>query len=77
MEPNLDNKFFRPSYIASNETLERTGRVSVEDIKADLSDEFSLVSSSSDTNQRSSSESKGHIQVCLRVRPLTSLEKEN
>ncbi|NXX84580.1 KI20B protein, partial [Urocolius indicus] len=72
MEPNLDHKFFRPSYIASNDTLERTGPVSVEDIKADLSDEFSLVSSNSDTNQ-----SKGHIQVCLRIRPFTSLEKEN
>ncbi|NXE52986.1 KI20B protein, partial [Casuarius casuarius] len=73
MEPALDKeKFFRPSYIASVELPQRTGPVNVEDIKADLSDEFSLVSSSSDTSQ-----SKGHIQVCLRIRPFTSLEKEN
>ncbi|KAF1543710.1 Kinesin-like protein KIF20B, partial [Eudyptes schlegeli] len=73
MEPTSDNeKFFRPSYIASIEPPERTGLVNVEDIKADLSAEFSLVSSSSDTSQP-----KGHIQVCLRIRPLTSLEREN
>ncbi|KAM6264203.1 kinesin-like protein KIF20B isoform 2-T2 [Spheniscus humboldti] len=78
MEPTSDNeKFFRPSYIASIEPPERTGLVNVEDIKADLSAEFSLVSSSSDTSQRSSLEPKGHIQVCLRIRPLTSLEREN
>ncbi|NXY64101.1 KI20B protein, partial [Callaeas wilsoni] len=73
MEPTLDNeKFYRPSYIASNEPSPRAGPVSVEDIKTDLSSEFSLVSSSSDTSQ-----SKGHIQVCLRIRPFTSLEREN
>ncbi|XP_019327230.1 PREDICTED: kinesin-like protein KIF20B [Aptenodytes forsteri] len=78
MEPTSDNeKFFRPSYIASIEPPERTGLVNVEDIKADLSAEFSLVSSSSDTSQRSSLASKAHIQVCLRIRPLTSLEREN
>ncbi|KAM9610513.1 kinesin-like protein KIF20B isoform 2-T3 [Morphnus guianensis] len=78
MEPTLDNeKLFRPSYIASVEPPQRTGPVNVDDIKADLSAEFSLVSSSSDTSQRSSLESKGHIQVCLRIRPLTSLEREN
>ncbi|EOA92830.1 M-phase phosphoprotein 1, partial [Anas platyrhynchos] len=27
--------------------------------------------------KRSSLESKGHIEVCLRVRPFTLLEKEN
>ncbi|NWW73155.1 KI20B protein, partial [Climacteris rufus] len=78
MEPTLDNeKFYRPSYIASIEPSPRTGPVSVEDIKTDLSSEFSLVSSSSDTSQRSSLDSKGHIQVCLRIRPFTSLETEN
>ncbi|XP_035423307.1 kinesin-like protein KIF20B [Cygnus atratus] len=78
MDPTWDEeKFFRPSYVTSAELPQRTGPVSVEDIKADLSDEFSLVSSSSDTSQMSSLESKGHIQVCLRVRPFTSLEKEN
>ncbi|NXI53148.1 KI20B protein, partial [Chloroceryle aenea] len=72
MEPTLDNeKLFRPSYIVSDDP-QRIEQVNVEDIKADLSAEFSLVSSSSDTSQ-----SKGHIQVCLRVRPFTSLEREN
>ncbi|KAM8806044.1 kinesin-like protein KIF20B [Eudromia elegans] len=70
------DKIFRPSYITSVELPQRTGPVNVEDIKADLSDEFSLVSSSSDISQRSSLESKEHIQVCLRIRPFTSLEKE-
>ncbi|XP_032922701.1 kinesin-like protein KIF20B [Catharus ustulatus] len=78
MEPTLDNEmFYRPSYIASIEPSPRAGPVSVEDIKTDLSSEFSSVSSSSDTSQRSSLESKGHIQVCLRIRPFTSLEREN
>ncbi|XP_040437228.1 kinesin-like protein KIF20B [Falco naumanni] len=78
MEPTLDNvQILRPSYIASVEPLERTGSVNVEDIKADLSADFSLVSSSSDRSQRSSLESKGHIEVCLRIRPFTSLEREN
>ncbi|XP_056350273.1 kinesin-like protein KIF20B isoform X2 [Oenanthe melanoleuca] len=77
MEPTLDNKkFYRPSYIASIEPSPG-GPVSFEDIKTDLSTEFSLVSSSSDTSQRSSLESKGHIEVCLRIRPFTSLEREN
>ncbi|XP_010132581.1 PREDICTED: kinesin-like protein KIF20B [Buceros rhinoceros silvestris] len=78
MEHNSDNeKFFRPSYITSIEPPERTGPVSVEDLKMDLSAEFSMLSSSSDTSQTSGLESKGHIQVCLRVRPFTSLEREN
>ncbi|XP_064286890.1 kinesin-like protein KIF20B isoform X2 [Passer domesticus] len=78
MEPVLDNgKLYRPSYIASIEPSPRAGPVSVEDIKTDLSSEFSLVSSGSDTSQRSSLESKGHIQVCLRIRPFTSSEREN
>ncbi|XP_042647651.1 kinesin-like protein KIF20B isoform X2 [Tyto alba] len=77
MELTLDNeKIFRPSYVASVEP-QRTGPINVEDLKADLSAEFSLVSSSSDTSQRSSLDSKGHIQVCLRIRPFTSLEREN
>ncbi|XP_030919220.1 kinesin-like protein KIF20B [Geospiza fortis] len=78
MDPVLDNgKCYRPSYIASIEPSPRAGPVSVEDIKTDLSSEFSLVSSGSDTSQRSSLESKGHIQVCLRIRPFTSSEREN
>lgn len=48
----LDNEgFFRRSYISSIEPPQRTGPVNVEDIKADLSTEFSLVSLSSDTSQ--------------------------
>ncbi|NXM71796.1 KI20B protein, partial [Serilophus lunatus] len=78
MEPALDgDKFCRPSYVSSIELSPRAGPVSVEDIKTDLSSEFSLVSSSSDTSQRSDLDSKGHIQVCLRIRPFTSLEREN
>ncbi|NXH26675.1 KI20B protein, partial [Myiagra hebetior] len=73
MEPALDNeKFYRPSYIASIEPSPRARPLSMDDIKTDLSSEFSLVSSSLDTSQ-----SKGHIQVCLRIRPFTSLEREN
>ncbi|NWV29532.1 KI20B protein, partial [Origma solitaria] len=73
MEPTLDNeKFYRPSFIASVEPSPWAGRRNLEDVKTDLSSEFSLVSSSSDTSQ-----SKGHIQVCLRIRPFTSLEREN
>ncbi|NXJ74102.1 KI20B protein, partial [Trogon melanurus] len=78
MEPTLDNtKIFRPSYVGSVEPPQRIEPVSVEDIKADLSADFSLASSSSDTSQRSGLEVKGHIQVCLRVRPFTSSEREN
>ncbi|KGL96268.1 Kinesin-like KIF20B [Charadrius vociferus] len=73
MEPISDNETFsRLSYITSAELPQRIGPVSVEDIRADLSAEFSLISSSSDTSQP-----KGHIQVCLRVRPFTPLEREN
>ncbi|NXM36673.1 KI20B protein, partial [Oxyruncus cristatus] len=78
MDPTLDNdKLYRPSYISSIELSPRPGPVSMEDLKTDLSSEFSLVSSSSDTTQGSSLDSKGHIQVCLRIRPFTSLEREN
>ncbi|NWS20247.1 KI20B protein, partial [Pachyramphus minor] len=78
MDPTSDNdKLYRPSYISSVELSPRSGPVSVEDLKTDLSSEFSSVSSSLDTSQGSTSDSKGHIQVCLRIRPFTSLEREN
>ncbi|KFW85942.1 Kinesin-like KIF20B [Manacus vitellinus] len=78
MDPTLDNdKLYRPSYISSIELSPRSGPVSVEDLKTDLSSEFSLVSSSSDTSQGSNLDSKGHVQVCLRIRPFTPLEREN
>ncbi|XP_061218220.1 kinesin-like protein KIF20B [Neopsephotus bourkii] len=77
MEPMLDNeRLSRCSYISSIEPPERTEPIYVEDIKTDLSAEFSLVSSCSDTSQ-TNLESKGHIEVCLRIRPFTSLEREN
>uniref|UniRef100_A0A803YSP3 Kinesin motor domain-containing protein n=1 Tax=Meleagris gallopavo TaxID=9103 RepID=A0A803YSP3_MELGA len=78
MEPNSDeDKLFRPSYVASVELPERTGLVNVEDIKTNLSDEFSSASSSSDMSRRSSLEPRGHIQVCLRIKPFTALERAN
>ncbi|XP_065409591.1 kinesin-like protein KIF20B isoform X2 [Chrysemys picta bellii] len=78
MEPVLDKATnIRPSYIASIELPPRIGPVNVEDLKADLSDEFSLVSSNLDISQRNSLDSKEHIQVCLRIRPFTATEKEN
>ncbi|KAM6105822.1 LOW QUALITY PROTEIN: kinesin-like protein KIF20B [Pterocles gutturalis] len=78
METNLgDEKFSGPSYAASADLPQRTEPVSMEDIKEDLSDEFSLTSSSSDTSLKNRLGSKGHIQVCLRIRPFTSLEREN
>ncbi|NXA26064.1 KI20B protein, partial [Ibidorhyncha struthersii] len=73
MEPTSHNeKFSRLSYITSAELPQRIGPVSVEDIRADLSAEFSLISSGSNTSQP-----KGHIEVCLRIRPFTPLEREN
>ncbi|XP_030309125.1 kinesin-like protein KIF20B [Calypte anna] len=78
MEPiSDDEKLLRPSYISSIELPQRPGPVSVEDLKADLSDDFSLVSSISDTSQRNSLEYKGHIEVFLRIKPHTSSEREN
>ncbi|KAH1164831.1 hypothetical protein KIL84_009520, partial [Mauremys mutica] len=52
MEPVLDKAtMIRPSYIASIELSPRKWPVNVEDLKADLSDEFSLVSSNLDISQ--------------------------
>ncbi|XP_071604838.1 kinesin-like protein KIF20B [Heliangelus exortis] len=78
MEPiSDDEKLLRPSYICSIELPQRPRPASVEDLKADLSDDFSLVSSISDTSQRNSLEYKGHIEVFLRIKPRTSSEREN
>ncbi|XP_072196291.1 kinesin-like protein KIF20B [Excalfactoria chinensis] len=78
MEPNSDkDKLSRPSDVASIELPERTGPVNVEDIKTDLSDEFRSASSSSDMSRRSSLEPRGHIQVCLRIKPFTAGERAN
>ncbi|KAH1164733.1 hypothetical protein KIL84_004953 [Mauremys mutica] len=52
MEPVLDKAtIIRPSYISSIELSPRKWPVNVEDLKADLSDEFSLVSSNLDISQ--------------------------
>uniref|UniRef100_A0A8C2U642 Kinesin motor domain-containing protein n=1 Tax=Coturnix japonica TaxID=93934 RepID=A0A8C2U642_COTJA len=78
MEQNSDeDKLSRPSYVDCMELPERTEAVNVEDIKTDLSDEFRSASSSSDTSGRSSLEPRGHIQVCLRIKPFTARERAN
>ncbi|XP_075791232.1 kinesin-like protein KIF20B isoform X1 [Pelodiscus sinensis] len=78
MEPVVGKAtIVRPSYIASVELPPRSGPINVEDLRADLSDEFSLVSSFLDISQRNSLNSKEHIQVCLRIKPFTPSEKEN
>uniref|UniRef100_K7GBN1 Kinesin motor domain-containing protein n=1 Tax=Pelodiscus sinensis TaxID=13735 RepID=K7GBN1_PELSI len=78
MEPVVGKAtIVRPSYIASVELPPRSGPINVEDLRADLSDEFSLVSSFLDISQRNSLNSKEHIQVCLRIKPFTASEKEN
>uniref|UniRef100_A0A8D0G490 Kinesin family member 20B n=1 Tax=Sphenodon punctatus TaxID=8508 RepID=A0A8D0G490_SPHPU len=78
MEPgSAQEAIFRPSYIASAELPQRTGPVNVDDLKANLSDEFSLVSSTTDISLRSSLASKEHIQVFVRVRPFMPSEKES
>ncbi|XP_043841977.1 LOW QUALITY PROTEIN: kinesin-like protein KIF20B [Dromiciops gliroides] len=64
----------RPSYLVSAELVERPTGIDVDDIKLDLSHEFSLVASSSEENGL---QSKDHLQVCLRIRPFTPSEKEN
>ncbi|XP_074089499.1 kinesin-like protein KIF20B isoform X2 [Macrotis lagotis] len=64
----------RPSYLVSAELVERPTGIDVDDIKLDLSHEFSLVASSS---EESGLQSKDHVQVCLRIRPFTPSEKEN
>ncbi|XP_051837580.1 kinesin-like protein KIF20B [Antechinus flavipes] len=75
MESILDGAAVqRPSYLVSAEPVERPTGIDVDDIKLDLSHEFSLVASSSEENGL---QSKDHLQVCLRIRPFTPSEKEN
>ncbi|NWH63466.1 KI20B protein, partial [Geococcyx californianus] len=64
--------FYTQSHVADVGLRQRIGQIYVEDIKTDLSAELTSLASNSDTSQ-----SKEHIQVCLRIRPFTSLEKEN
>nr|XP_014339534.1 PREDICTED: kinesin-like protein KIF20B [Latimeria chalumnae] len=67
----------RPSFLEGEEP-EKTEATYVEDLKTDLSGEFSSVSSSSDTIQlsQSSVSSSEYLQVYLRVRPFTASELE-
>ncbi|XP_016283509.1 kinesin-like protein KIF20B isoform X1 [Monodelphis domestica] len=75
METNSDGTVVqRPSYLVSAEPTERPTGIDVDDIKLDLSHEFSLVASSSEENEL---QSKDHVQVCLRIRPFTPSEKES
>ncbi|KAM9701536.1 kinesin-like protein KIF20B isoform 5-T5 [Dama dama] len=75
MESNLNQDgMSRPSYVFSADPLARPSEINFDGIKLDLSREFSLVASSTEAN---SSESKDYLQVCLRVRPFTQLEKEH
>ncbi|XP_072481116.1 kinesin-like protein KIF20B isoform X2 [Notamacropus eugenii] len=64
----------RPSYLVSAEPVARPIGINVDDIKLDLSHEFSLVASNSEENVLQSND---HLQVCLRIRPFTPSEKEN
>ncbi|KAM9617628.1 kinesin-like protein KIF20B isoform 1-T1 [Trichechus inunguis] len=75
MESNLNQDGApRPSYVFSADPIERPSEINFDGIKLDLSHEFSLVASSAEIN---SLESKDYLQVCLRIRPLTQLEKEH
>ncbi|XP_028916356.1 kinesin-like protein KIF20B isoform X2 [Ornithorhynchus anatinus] len=64
----------RPSYIVSADPVGRPVGINVEDIKLDLSHEFSFVASSS---KGSNLDSKEHLQICLRIRPFTQSEKDS
>ncbi|XP_076981496.1 kinesin-like protein KIF20B isoform X2 [Tamandua tetradactyla] len=74
MESNLNQDGVpRPSYVFSADPIERPSEINFDGIKLDLSREFSLVASSTETG---SLESKDYLQVCLRIRPFTQSEKE-
>ncbi|XP_036294415.1 kinesin-like protein KIF20B isoform X9 [Pipistrellus kuhlii] len=75
MESNVNKDGVpRPSYVFSADPVARPSEINVESIKLDLSREFSLVASSTES---SSLESKDYLQVCLRIRPFTQSEKEH
>ncbi|XP_037661050.1 kinesin-like protein KIF20B isoform X3 [Choloepus didactylus] len=75
MESNLNQDGVpRPSYVFSADPIERPSEINFDGIKLDLSHEFSLVASSTETNGL---ESKDYLQVCLRIRPFTQSEKEH
>ncbi|XP_047410495.1 kinesin-like protein KIF20B isoform X2 [Sciurus carolinensis] len=75
MESNLDQDGLpRPSYVFSADPIARPSEINFDGIKLDLSHEFSLVASNTEANVL---ESKGNLQVCLRIRPFTQSEKEH
>lgn len=75
MESNLNQDGVpRPSYVFSADPIARPSEINFDGIKLDLSREFSLVASNTEAN---SLESKGNLQVCLRIRPFTQSEKEH
>ncbi|XP_012787938.2 kinesin-like protein KIF20B [Sorex araneus] len=63
----------RLSYVISADPVVRPSEINFDAIKLDLSHEFSLVASNTET---SSLEPKDYLQVYLRVRPFTQSEKE-
>ncbi|XP_078499046.1 kinesin-like protein KIF20B isoform X2 [Lissotriton helveticus] len=67
---------YRPSFIESDDTPKRFEPAYVDDIKANLSEKFAFVSSSSDFNPRTTVDPKDHLKVFLRVRPFTAAEIE-
>ncbi|XP_069095966.1 kinesin-like protein KIF20B [Pleurodeles waltl] len=67
---------YRPSFIEGDDAPKRFEQVYADDIKANLSEKFALVSSSSDLNSRTSLDPKDHLKVFLRVRPFTAAEIE-
>lgn len=68
---------YRPSFIEADDTLKRFEPAYVDDIKANLSEKFAFVSSSSDLNPRTNLDPKDHLKVYLRVRPFTAAEIEH
>ncbi|XP_015283747.1 PREDICTED: kinesin-like protein KIF20B [Gekko japonicus] len=63
----------RPSFVKSVEMTPRIGSLDATDIKRNLYEDFSSIS---DISQRESLESREHIYVCLRIRPLVQSENE-
>ncbi|XP_032088243.1 kinesin-like protein KIF20B [Thamnophis elegans] len=75
MEADLDKQAVsRPSFLSAVELSPRTGPVDAMDVKKNLYGDFS---STFNTSQRESLESKERIHVCLRVKPILELEKEH
>ncbi|XP_052568952.1 kinesin-like protein KIF20B isoform X2 [Peromyscus californicus insignis] len=64
----------RPSYVFSADPIARPSEINFDGIKLDLSHEFSLVAANPGANNLGS---KNYLQVCLRIRPFTQLEKEH